>query len=377
MRTISLGGSADLIAYAWYRLGVRPRQSLVMVGMRRAPSGTATATGTPTATATRTGRLHCGVVARIDLPPAPLRRQAFDDLVEVLCRHDHDAVAALVVTDRGPRAIARDVRRALRAARMPLLELLVVGPDRYRSLTCTDEACCPAEGRPLAEVGASSMAAEMILEGHVLVDDAEDLIADVRPDPARAVQVEDGHDATDPRRLLDRWGALLAGRDRPDPGSLAEPDVTALGVGLDHLLFRDAVLVSLALPTGQDGLGAAVRALRGSSRVHADAARMMPDHDRLDCGRRVLAEVAARMPGGRRAPALGALAWLEWWRGDGLQARVLAEAALRDRPGHRLAVLVSHLIAAAVPPPWLDQASARNPAFSASETGFRDVAGPI
>jgi hypothetical protein len=377
MRTISLGGNADLIAYAWYRLGVRPRQSLVMVGLRRSSCDATTGTASPTdANGAGSGRLHCGVVARIDLPPAPLRRQAFDDLVEVLRRHDHDAVAALVVTDRSPRSIARDVRRSLRVARMPLLDLVVVGRDRYRSLTCTDEECCPEDGRPLADVGASSMAAEMILEGHVLVDDVRDLIADVRPDPARAVHVDDGHEATDPRMLLDRWGELLAGRALPDPAPLTEPDVTSLGVGLDHLLFRDAVLVSLALPTGDDGLGAAARALRGSSRVHADAARVVPDDERLDCGRRVLAEVAARMPRGRRAPALGALAWIEWWRGDGLQARVLAEAALQDRPGHRLSVLVSHLIAAAVPPPWFDEVSA-GARFSASETGCRDVAGPI
>jgi len=388
MRTISLGDNADLLAYAFYCMGLRPRESLVMVGLRRtqplAPTG-APPVGTDSASRGGLGRLRCGVVARIDLPPVRHCRQAVDDLIALLRRHGHDAVAVLLITERTPGRAAQDIRRSLRAARMPLLDLVLVSDDRYRSLTCADEDCCPAQGRPLSDVVSSPVAAEMILDGHVLVDDAEDLIADARPDPTRGLDEEalaricplgdspDGPSRQDRVRLLDRWGQALASRAQPDPPPLSDEDVAALGVGLDDLLFRDAVVVSLALPDGRRGLTAAHRALRGSSQAVAEASRALPDDEVLDRGRGVLSELAARLPTGRRAPALGTLAWTEWWRGDGLQARLLAQAALADRPGHRLATLVLQLLTATVPPPW----SEPPPSFSSSETGFRDVVGPL
>jgi len=81
--------------------------------------------------------------------------------------------------------------------------------------------------------------------------------------------------------------------------------------------------------------------------------RGVPDAQVLERGRRVLSALARSAPPGRRAEVLALMSWAAWWQGEGGRGRLLAERALADRPGHRLAGLVLQMLAASLPPPWV------------------------
>lgn len=336
---------ADLIALAWYQLGYRPDDSLVMVGL-----------GGP--------RQRAGVVSRGDLPPPGQERAAVAALAGPLLDSGADAVVLLVCAAAacrtGPPAVLRSALRLLPELGLDVVDAWAVGSTGYRSYRCTDPGCCPRDGRPLAEVLRSRVAAELVLRGCALAEDEAALVADVLPDPAPEAGAADGEapddgapadgvpadDARPPEDLLERWRQVLAG----DAGEDRTAElVRLLGPALADGRLRDALMVTLVPGAG----GVAEALLTGTGGEALDAClRVPPDQDLLDRGVRLLAAVARTARPGRRAGALGALAWLAWWAGQGTRARLLAGRALADVPGHRLAMLVDGLLELAVPPPW-------------------------
>ena len=99
---------------------------------------------------------------------------------------------------------------------------------------------------------------------------------------------------------------------------------------------------------------------------------MAPDRDLVRRGARLLAAVARRAPAGDRAAPLASLAWLSWWSGDGVRARLLVARALEDDPAYSLALLVATLVDHSVPPPWHDPA----PDLVTGQSGLARVAAP-
>ncbi|MFN8080300.1 MAG: DUF4192 domain-containing protein [Kineosporiaceae bacterium] len=353
MHTIVAGDPADLIAYAYYRIGFRPRESVVVIGLAR--SGAAPAAGYGAGPAP-SGRMQVGMVARLDLPPVRDRRQAFEHLARLMVDQGQDAAIALLISTRPADALVKAWRRASRAVRLAVLDVITVDDHSYRSRLCRDAACCPPEGVPLASVFAGRVAADLVSRGHALVENAEDLVADVVPrDPLPEQLFAEVPDPTPDRfDRLRRWGQLVAEQGEPAPAEIDSADLVDLCRGLDDVAFRDAVLVAMSAPTGDDGLGSARLMVAGEAeRAMAEANRHDPDEDLLDRSRRVLAAVARRAPRGRRAEALGVLAWAAWWRGESVQARLLAERALQDQPRHRLSHLVLGLVNSCIAPPWV------------------------
>jgi hypothetical protein len=341
---------ADLIALAWYQLGYRPDDSLVMVGL-----------GGP--------RQRAGVVSRGDLPPPGQEQAAVVALAGPLLDSGADAVVLLVCAGAacrsGPPPVLRSALRLLPELGLDVVDAWAVGTTGYRSYRCTDPGCCPRDGRPLAEVLRSRVAAELVLQGCALAEDEAALVADVLPGPVPQAGAADD-DASDddapeddgpvdgappdgtrsPQDLLERWRQVLSGEAGEDG---AAELVRLLGPALADGRLRDALMVTLVPGAGR----VAEALLAGSGGEALDAClRVRPDQGLLDRGVRLLAAVARTARPGRRAGALGALAWLAWWAGQGTRARLLAERALADVPGHRLAMLVDGLLELAVPPPW-------------------------
>lgn len=342
---ITAAGPADLIAYVWYGLGFRPRESLVAVGLRGP-------------------RREAGPVARIDLPTTwAAARAAVRGLLDVL---EVDAgctsCVVLVMTEERPPAAPDDplpvwaqalddLDDALAGRGLDLLDVVVVGPAAYRSLRCVGAGCCPPEGFPLDDARSSRVAAALVLEGRTVVDDEQDLVADV--DPRTAADRGEPPLVLPPRApgrvrrqaAYERWCEDLdAGADVP-----REPDELLAVITADRGA-RDAVLLALTAAGRPVGL-ALVR--RAGGRVDLEGALFDPPGPQVvRTARRLLAHLARRAPAGRRADVLALLGWLAWAGGDGAQGRLLTERALADRPGHRLALLVADLLAAAVPPPW-------------------------
>ncbi|MEJ2579755.1 MAG: DUF4192 family protein, partial [Kineosporiaceae bacterium] len=249
--------------------------------------------------------------------------------------------------------LVRPLRRELPSSGRQVVDVIGVGPTAFRSHLCSDPGCCPARGTPLSQVAASQVAATMVFGGASLLPDEESVIADVKPGPAPEARSGPGGEPgwggpADRTAALARWRELVVAGD-PDPGplpglldALVEPSV------------RDALLLCLVPGSGE----LPERVLAGADGM-VDLAGVLshrPDPDLAERGRRVLSAAARYAPAGRRADPLAVLAWLAWWRGNGTRGRLLAMRALADVPGHRLAVLVTQLLAEGVPPPWLETA---------------------
>jgi hypothetical protein len=342
--------TADVIAYAFYQIGYRPRESLVLVGLRGVPAA----------------QLRTGLVTRMDLPlprhvPTVLAAQ-----IVGLRRFGNTGGVALVISDwpapttaRGAvrlphRALVRRLTQQADRQGWPLKDVIAVGQDRWRSYLCDDPECCPATGRPLEEITSSPVAAWMISQGRVLESDERALVADVEPvhTAARATGVP-----LAAAESLRRWRAALeAGESSSEHGAGdPEPDVGWLPAALQDRWLRDAVLLTLIPGAGtapEEVLaGADPEAMDGLLDRH-------PDHDLLERGRVLLAAAARGAPAGQRADPLALLAWAAWWSGEGARARLLADRATSDQPDHRLGLLVNQLLVAGVAPGWVARSRA-------------------
>jgi hypothetical protein len=335
----------EVVAHAWFTMGYPPARSLVLVELEQLDVGEVP-----------------GFVARVDLPPPKYRRQVADVLAAAARRADVHAAVVLVVLDPGNAAatmsgrpmvgLVRLLRSRLRQAGVSVLDVVLLDAGRYRSLLCEDPGCCPPGGRALGDLATTRTAASMVLRGRTLVADEAELLADVAPDPWPA-QVDIPPGSGRPVEDLALWRALVAARvaegaGGPEP---AAADVAWLVPALDEPRLRDAALVSLLPGTQRLARRLARGGVDGIPDLGA-AEERPPDADRFEAGRALLAAVARGAPAGSRAEALAVLAWMGWWQGRGVRARLLAAMALQDRPGHRLAGLVDMLLLHGVPPSW-------------------------
>jgi hypothetical protein len=360
-------GPADVVAAVPYLLGHHPARSLVVLAVR------------PDAA--------LGVVCRADLPEAgagPAATAAVVDRVVRAVVADRAAGAVVAVYDGEPRPVrpsAGDlvdlVVDGLARGGVEVSDVLLVGPERWRSLWCADRGCCPPEGRPVAEVRDRPVAAGFVLDGrHPAPDRAalEPAPAPVSVAARRAAaqaaarwqrRVAGGASAelrvADRFRLLDEWLATL---DRHGAsGELPSPAVVgrlAAAWSRDRRT-RDACMVAVlpAAGTAPDAIVAGSRT--GLSSVLGDrscAGAVAPVAP-------VLRHMAAHLSGPPAAAVLAVHAWLAWASGHGAAAGDLAARATATGSVHRLAELVAQALDHAVPPDWAappDRAAAVTPA---------------
>ncbi|MCB7137263.1 DUF4192 domain-containing protein [Cellulosimicrobium marinum] len=362
--TIRAQGPRDLLAYVPYRLGYRPRDSVVLVGLRG-------------------DRARVGLVVRVDtadladLEHGPqVARTVLGHLVADGARD----VVVVAYTDEPDVCTARD-----RAAVEHCLEVVepafgpthawVVAPSGWRGLDCTDDGCCPPGGRPLRELESSVVGAHMVLAGARVADSRESALRIAAAGPedrrraaraarrSRARRAEQ-HACSWREDGLAAWRLAVTTATTAPPGT---PPVPAALVGrveaaLEAVPVRDAVLLSLVpgapgLPDlvvqGADADTATAEAIR---RIVDPAVALAPDPDVTDPARTVLEAVVAHAVRGRRAPALTLLALVAWWHGDGARAAERVREALGEDPAYRLALLLSSAVEAGVPPGWVRQA---------------------
>ncbi|WP_380168004.1 DUF4192 domain-containing protein [Jannaschia sp. R86511] len=347
---VRLRDPAGVVAAVPYLLGFAPRRSLVVVGLDRQRS--------------------VGPTMRVDWSPdrpVGTTRPVWQQLARVAVRNDCTAALVVVYVDTPlldlPAAWDDDLREAVLGpcdlpgpagslepdgtAGPDVLDLLVVGPDRFRSLLCGDPSCCPGEGTAVAGTSSHPVAAGFVLAGRSPAPDREALVVEAvvtsrdrlrARDAARAARTTSGRGSrpevgSADLDLFERWAGSLP--DGPDPelaGTLAAAWVTAPRL-------RDACL-ALLLPGGRDCALAvlAPHAQAGSAlgRVLADPACSRATR----VGTPVLRRLAALTEGPERATVLAAHAWLCWVAGEGTAAVVLAERSLDLDPAQSLARLV-------------------------------------
>lgn len=391
----------ELLALVPYQLGFTPRQSLVLVSLRGP-------------------RRRVGLTVRVDLPhlgpevrgavaahrtaPDLLERlRALAERLVQLVADDGATAVVAVVYDRPPAGheahdaemgslpaarSAQDVPgaevaglvevvvgAACEARGLPLADTWWVDGERYRSLTCWGQSCCPPEGWPLTDLSGSLVAAEMVSRGAAPVAERPLLLADLGEERPERVEVAEraerswrrrarraGQDRARSARLRAEGLALVrraladaAGGDGPAPA-----DLGAVAATLADPWVRDAVLLALVPGSGPvpERLalhGTDPRADELLSRLVSGSAgpALAPDTDLLEQGERLLTAVVRHVPGRGSAHALAVLAWLSWWRGDGARAVSCAERALATGRHISLARLVLDILDAGVPPAWV------------------------
>lgn len=405
--TIRTSDVREVLALVPFQLGFQPTESVVLVGLRgprsqvglvaRVDLGQLAAPGDEGCTArSLVGHLIADGARRavaIVYTAADLQRWGRDggDLGTADGPERHDDDPGAVPTARAAvRALSSAAREALGE-----LEIWVVGPRGYFALGCPDPCCCPPGGRPLEDLQATMVGAQMVLDGVVVAPSRDDLVRLPETTPAQRKAARRAADrwrargaAAAPGAPSHRWrrdglalwrhalDALLAQgarregagvarealRDGPvvvgDATRLPEPTATGrLLAALEDVLVRDAVLISFVegndrvadrLVAGETGpaIGRALAAITDPVRGRR------PDPGRARAARTVLEHAVAHTTRGRHAPALTLLAVIAWWEGDGARAGLLVDRALAADPTHRLALLLDQALSAGMPPGW-------------------------
>ena len=398
--TIRTDDVREILALIPFQLGFRPTESAVLVSLRGA-------------------RSVVGLVARADLAdlaadadggPAArglvghlLADGARRALVVLYTEADLQAPTA-PPAPRAGRAVEQQARAAVRALTQAAAEALdsfetwVIGPRGYYALSCTDLECCPPGGRPVEDLQATRVCAQMVLEGVLVAPSREDLVRlPVATAAARKSARRSGDRwrargaAAGPGAAAHRWrrdglsiwrdalatelaarsaAGVAEGADvHPGPARPVvfgarvteplEPSRTGrLLAALEDVLVRDAVLLSFVegneriedrLVAGETGpaIGQALATI-----TDPELGRR-PDPVRAAAARTVLEHLVAHAARGSHAPALTLLAVLAWWEGDGARAGVLVDRALLADRDHRLAHLVDQALRSGMPPGWV------------------------
>ena len=382
---IRISRPEDLLAHLPYRLGFRPRDSVVLLGLR--------------------GRgMPVGLVSRVDLPDVAhpvLGPRLLHDIGELMAADGSGDVLVVLYSDLPRSGLAADpvVRGALGHLRA-LTDWAdppgpwVVGSGTY-GCWGEGEQCEPSE-RDVAELEHSPVAATMVLHGATVAPDRAMLAVPRSTDAARrraagraardarraltAVQTRSGEG---PRAALGRPGAapragqeemaawragewnrwhrllVLARREAQLPAA----ELGRLAVALEDHAVRDGVLCSVIRPALPEVPGPELVART------LDLAMLPggppPEPALVEAAGTVLRAVVSCVPSPSAALALGLLAWTAWWSADGARADVLAQQALRARPGTRLAELVVDALDARLAPGWVHSTVGGGPAAGA------------
>jgi len=356
-----------VVAAVPYLLGFAPRRSLVVVGVDegqgvgatlRADLPTEDLLGTgpgevlPAAWAhvcqvlRRNGCSRALVVLYADVDPADLSDEAVRSLLEVLDVLDGD----------------RHQDGEHDPGGLDVLDVLLVGPRRFRSVLCPDRRCCPVEGVPVSSTGSHPVAASFVLAGRSTVPGRDEVEpAPPAADPAdrataataataaeRSRRAHPGGPAAavHDRHLLREWLACLPGGPSPElAGRLATG-------WRSNPRLRDSCLAAF-LPGGPELARHLFGAGEQPSATSLVASLVDPGCARaVDAGAPVLRRMAALVPTPLSAEVMAAHAWLAWASGEGTAAALLAERALVVEPGQSLARLVLQCLDHGLGAPW-------------------------
>ncbi|MGN0111166.1 MAG: DUF4192 family protein, partial [Cellulosimicrobium funkei] len=162
-------GPRELLAYVPFRLGYRPQDSVVLVGLRP-PRG------------------RIGLVVRVDVADAAdvehgpqLARSVVGHLAAdgarrvVLVVYSDAPLRASGVAAARVRAAVEHCREAAEPHHGPV-EAWVVSSTGWYALDCAEDDCCPPEGRSLRELESSEIGAHMVLSGAALADSREEAL---------------------------------------------------------------------------------------------------------------------------------------------------------------------------------------------------------
>lgn len=301
-----------LVAAVPYLLGFHPRESAVAVWLR--------------------GR-RIVLTQRLDLPssaahhPAwlaamwnhPMSESADEMVLAIVSEHPADPDLVALVSDRAAEA------------GMEMRDVLRIHEGRWWSLLCSDEQCCPREGRAVDPDTAGAVAAEFTVAGRAPLATRQSLEDALGPDQVRQALV----------------AVALAAAPAPPSGAAREP-------WRDDRIRSTLLLLAEDPGTGEQRAERIADVLRGIDDVRVrdtvlwEVSRWEPEA--LESALDRLSDAVRSAPVGYVAPVATCAAIVAWLLGDGARARIAVDRACRDDAGYSLAVLVAASLAAGLPP---------------------------
>ncbi|MEU0935667.1 MULTISPECIES: DUF4192 domain-containing protein [unclassified Embleya] len=315
---------ADLVEAVPYLIGVRPTDSVVLLGILPGE------------------RSRVGPVLRHDLPPPADFEPAARHFARLLVRAGARGVAVAMYPDGaeaaagGPavevgsaaverlRPLHAAIAHACAAHTIEVREAVCVSTERWWSYGCADDRCCPTEGTLLRTERSSTVAATAVWAGLPEPMSLAELVRRFRP-PEYAM-----------RELMLR--AYESVRARPEEFA-ARRTLTALAGHRARFRAGDTTIEPAEAARLVLGLG--------DARVRDD---VMAWHDEQPGGADDVALLALWTALARRAfapasaPPLTLAAWAAWTIGDGVLARVAVTRALRADTGYTMARLLHSAI---------------------------------
>ena len=219
--------------------------------------------------------------------------------------------------------------------RVGVRDMLCIGAERQRSYLCGNPTCCPAEGRPRADVGSSLVGATFVGLGSAPLDSRAALVQTLAPradaDPVR-VAVRRGAE-----RVFIRLAAGLPERADQFVTDLRRSSLDPRNVTTRRRLAATVGHLVATIPS-RDLL---LRLLTTT-----------PDRALLATARDVMAEAIRCAEPGEVAPLAATLGVCAWVDGDGAAAWVALDRALADDPGYSLTTLIITALQQGQPP-WI------------------------
>ncbi len=159
----------DVVAGVPYQCGFHPERSVVVLSLRGP-------------------RQRVGLVTRLDLPTGEDLTAVVERLAELIERDEGNATMVLIYDElpwdpAGPphQHLLTELLDQLSAWSIPAVDALYVRADRFWSYQCSDERCCPAAGRSVADAKNSPVAAAYVMAGLAPLPDRAALVARVQP----------------------------------------------------------------------------------------------------------------------------------------------------------------------------------------------------
>jgi Domain of unknown function (DUF4192) len=321
---VRVGSPAAMLAVVPYLLGFLPESSLVVIGVE--PPG---------------GSIK--VTMRYDLPDPADTDLAADITAHAFGVLGAQDLTAAVAIGYGPEALVAPLAAVFSQEdeAADLIDFLRVEDGRYWSYTCTNPACCPAEGSAFDLASYPVPAALAEASGRVLAsrDDLVDSIA-----PLNGIVAESMRQAT--KRAEQHANQLLAKVRKSARLGAARHMIATEGLGaVSQLVTAYRAGGRFVTDYQVAWLTVALRDLR----VRDDAwARMDPRYG--EAHQRLWTDVVRRAQPGHVAAPASLLAFVAWQAGNGVLANVALDRALADDPGYSMATLLRQVISAGAPP---------------------------
>lgn len=305
---LRLNGPVDLLSAIPYLLGFHPHESLVIIGIDGA---------------------RLVMTARLDLADA--RTQSLVHTLTAIACGGSTSTTAVVFTDQTevPVQVERCFTGAAGQVGLAVSDLLLVTGGRWRSLRCSDQACCPPLGRELP-APSTAVHAAAVHAGLTALPSRETLAAVFTPAPQSS-----------------NLGDLLQHHQERYDRAQGEDTLRAHQAFAVHAISDAHWVAEIGEMPSNDETARFAVALR--SDTVRDATWLAIDAGTLE-GIQLWVNLARRLPHPYDAAPLFLAAWSSYRHGNGASAAIAADLSIAADPDYQAAELLRAILACGISP---------------------------